>query len=412
MASPERPVPTRHGDRDVYSVASFNKGLAGWINRLPHVWVEGEVTELRRQPGWAYAFWTLKDLHGAAAVPVRMPGGLFDRLVPPLQNGDHVHVHGRAELFERTGELTLRVHNVARLGLGDLLLRVERLRAALAAEGLFAAERKRALPRFPRRIGLICGRDAAAKHDVVENALRRFPAARFAVIECAVQGGGAPRELQRALRRLDTDPDVDVIVLARGGGSLEDLAAFSDEAVCRAIAACTTPVVSAIGHEQDAPLSDLVADVRASTPTHAARLIVPDAAELGRDAAALLQRARRAIAGRLTREQQALAALRNRPVLQRPEGFLDVRRAALDATRDRLTASQDRRLERERTRIDAAARQLCTLGPAATLERGYAIALDEAGHVLRAAARVQPGDAVEVRLAAGSLATRVEDTTP
>ena len=173
MASPERPVPTRHGDRDVYSVAAFNQGLASWINRLPHVWVEGEVSELRRQPAWAYAFWTLKDLHGASAVSVRMPGGLFDRLDPPLKDGDHVHVHGRPELFTRSGELTLRVHSVARLGLGDLLLRVERLRATLAAEGLFAAERKRPLPRFPRRIGLVCGRDAAAKHDVVENAPRR-----------------------------------------------------------------------------------------------------------------------------------------------------------------------------------------------------------------------------------------------
>ena len=199
-----------------------------------------------------------------------MPGGLFDRLAPPLRDGDHVHVHGRPELFTRSGELTLRVHNVARLGLGDLLLRVERLRAMLAAEGLFAAERKRPLPRFPRRIGLICGRDAAAKHDVVENALRRFPAARFAVDRVRRSG-------RRRAARGDARPappgrgrDVDVIVLARGGGSLEDLAAFSDEGVCRAIAACTTPVVSAIGHEQDTPLVDLVADVRASTPTHAA----------------------------------------------------------------------------------------------------------------------------------------------
>jgi exodeoxyribonuclease VII large subunit len=323
-----------------------------------------------------------------------------------------VHVHGRPELFTRSGELTLRVHNVARLGLGDLLLRVERLRATLAAEGLFAADRKRPLPRFPRRIGLVCGRDAAAKHDVVENALRRFPAARFAVMECAVQGAAAPRELQRALRILDAQEDVDVIVLARGGGSLEDLAPFSDEAVCRAVAACGTPVVSAIGHEQDAPLCDLVADVRASTPTHAARLIVPDAAALGRDAAALLQRARRAIAARLQHERAALTALAARPVLQRPEGFLDVRHAALDAARGRLTAAQDRRLEREHARLETAARQLRTLGPAATLERGYAIALDGDGHVLRAAAGVQVGDEVEVRLAAGSLATRVEETTP
>ena len=390
MASPERPVPTRHGDRDVYSVASFNQGLSGWIGRLPHVWVEGEVTELRRQAGWAFVFWTLKDLEGGAAVKVRMPRTQYDRVEPPLQDGDRVHVHGRPELFTRTGELSLRVHAVARLGLGDLLARLERLKTALAAEGLFAADRKRLLPRFPRLIGLVCGRDAAAKHDVVENARRRFPSARFEIVECAVQGAAAPRELVRAVGRLDRHAEVDVIVLARGGGSLEDLLPFSDEALCRAIAACTTPVVSAIGHEQDTPLSDLVADVRASTPTHAARMIVPDAEALGRDAAGLLDRARRAIEGRVARERASLVAIGNRPVLQRPEGFLDVRRASLATTRDRLSTSQDRRLERERARIDGAARQLRTLGPGATLDRGYAIATDAAGHVLRSASATHP----------------------
>lgn len=411
MATPERPVPTRHGDRDVYSVAAFNQGLASWVGRLPHVWVEGEVTELRSQSGWAYAFWTLKDLAGGAAVTVRMPRGMFDRLDPALRDGDRVHVHGRPELFTRTGELSLRVHSVARLGLGDLLARVERLKAALAAEGLFAAERKRPLPRFPQLIGLVCGRDAAAKHDVVENARRRFPAARFEIVECAVQGAAAPRELVRALGRLDGHPEVDVIVLARGGGSLEDLAAFSDENLCRAIAGCLTPVVSAIGHEQDTPLSDLVADVRASTPTHAARLIVPDADALGRDVTALAERGRRAIAARVAHERARLQALRDRPVLQRPEGFLDVRRAALATSRDRFRAVQDRRLERERAGLETAARQLRALGPGATLERGYAIAIGEAGHVLRDAAATAPGERVEVRLAAGRLTTRVEETS-
>jgi exodeoxyribonuclease VII large subunit len=411
LASPERPVPTRHGDRDVYSVASFNQGLSSWIGRLPHVWVEGEVTELRRQPGWAFAFWTLKDLAGGAAVKVRMPRTQYDRIEPALQDGDRVHVHGRPELFTRTGELSLRVHAVARLGLGDLLAKLERLKVALAAEGLFAADRKQPLPRFPRLIGLVCGRDAAAKHDVVENARRRFPAARFEIVECAVQGAAAPRELVRALNRLDRHAEVDVIVLARGGGSLEDLAAFSDEALCRAIAVCTTPVVSAIGHEQDTPLSDFVADVAASTPTHAARLIVPDADALARDAAGLVDRARRAITGRLARERAALVAVGNRPVLQRPEGFLDVRRASLQTTRDRLSTSQDRRLERERAGIDAAARQLRTLGPGATLDRGYAIATDAAGHVLRSATATSAGELVEVRLATGKLTTRVEETS-
>ncbi len=375
------------------------------------MWVEGEVTELRRQAGWAFAFWTLKDLEGGAAVKVRMPRTQYDRVEPALKDGDRVHVHGRPELVTRTGELSLRVHAVARLGLGDLLARLERLKTTLAAEGLFAAERKRPLPRFPQLIGLVCGRDAAAKHDVVENARRRFPAARFEIVECAVQGAAAPRELVRALTRLDAHAGVDVIVLARGGGSLEDLAAFSDEALCRAIAGCSTPVVSAIGHEQDTPLSDLVADVAASTPTHAARLIVPDAEALARDATGLVDRARRAITGRLARERAALAAVGNRPVLQRPEGFLDVRRASLATTRDRLSTTQDRRLERERARVDAAARQLRTLGHGATLDRGYAIAIDAAGHVLRSAAATRTGELVEVRLATGKLTTRVEETS-
>ncbi len=367
---------------------------------------------MRRQPGWAFAFWTLRDLDGRAAVKVRMPGGLFDGLETPLRDGERVLVHGRVELFMRTGDVSLRVHAVERAGLGDLLARVERLRLALAAEGLFAADRKRPLPVVPRCIGLVCGRDAAARHDVTEHVTRRFSAARFEIVECAVQGVAAPREIVRALRQIEAGGDADVIVLARGGGSLEDLAAFSDESVCRAIAACAVPVVSAIGHEQDTPLSDLVADARASTPTHAARLVAPDARALVRETAARADRAYRVVATRVARERETLAALRARPVLLRPGGFLDVRRDGIGAARRRLTDAQGRRLELERSGLQAAARQLRALGPAATLDRGYAIALDGAGRVVREAAAVATGDSLSLRLARGRLTTRVEEVEP
>jgi exodeoxyribonuclease VII large subunit len=408
VAAPARPVATRYGEREVYSVAELNKGLAGWVERLPPVWVEGEVAELRRRDAWAFAFWTLKDLGGTATVAVRMARTGFDRLPAPPVDGARIHLLARPEVSRRSGELSLRALRLEPFGAGGLLAQLEERRRRLAAEGLFAQERKRPLPRFPRTIGLVCGHDAAAKHDVVEGIRHRYPPARIVLAETVVQGDGAAGRIRLSLARLDADPAVDVIVLARGGGSLEDLAPFSDEALCRAIAACATPVVSAIGHEQDAPLCDLVADLRASTPTHAARLVVPDASALAREDDALRERGRRVLAARLQREREALALVAARPVLRTPSGFLSWRREGIGTLRERLRAAPSRRLERERRELHGAASQLRALGPASTLERGYAIALGPDGHAVCDPAQAPPGTLLDVRLARGRLAARVE----
>src|SRR5881275_424714 len=258
-----------YDDKTVYSVAAFNRGVAQWLGRLPTVWVEGEVTELKRHQRWQSVFFTLKDPADGACVGVSMPRGQFDGLRLELADGDRVHAYGRPELYAARGEFRLRALSLERFGLGDHLAALERLKAKLAAEGLFAAERKRPLPVWPRAIGLVTGNDAAAKRDVLTGIQTRFPPAHVVVAETYVQGPRAAGAIVDALRRLSELPDLDVLVIARGGGSFEDLLPFSDERLVRAIASCPIPVVSAVGHEQDTPLCDLVADVRASTPSMA-----------------------------------------------------------------------------------------------------------------------------------------------
>ena len=255
-------------------------GVAGYLERLPSVWVEGEISELRRQDRWQQVFFTLRDITGPECIQAAMARGPFDALDLGLENGERVHVYGRAELWQRTGEFRLKALTIERFGQGDHLAALERLKRKLAAEGLFAAERKRPLPRLPRRIGLVTGNDAAAKRDVITAVTARFPPARLLVAETLVQGPRAAVSVIDALRTVGAEPGVDVIILSRGGGSFEDLLPFSDERLVRAVAASPAPVVSAIGHEQDTPLCDLAADVRAATPTAAARLVVPDLDEL------------------------------------------------------------------------------------------------------------------------------------
>ncbi len=265
-----------YDDKTVYSVAAFNRGVAQWFGRLPTVWVEGEITELRRHERWASVFFTLKDPADGSCLGVTMPRGQFDGLRLELADGERVHVYGRPELFEKRGDFRLRALTIERFGIGAHLAALERLKTKLAAEGLFAAERKRPLPLLPRRIGLITGNDAAAKRDVLTTIQTRFPPANVLVAETYVQGPRAALEIVAALSALCEHDDVDVIVLTRGGGSFEDLLPFSDERVVRAVAECRVPIVSAVGHEQDTPLCDLAADVRASTPTAAGRLVVPE----------------------------------------------------------------------------------------------------------------------------------------
>jgi len=265
--SPEAPVPVR----------SVLRMVGDWIGRLGRIWVEGQIAELTRRGGTA--FLTLRGPVAAVSVRVVCARAVLDATDPPPAEGARVLVWARPDFSTSRGSFSLAAMEIRAVGIGELLARLERLRRALAAEGLFARERKRLLPFLPAAVGLICGRDSAAERDVLRNSARRWPAVRFRVQQCAVQGPYAVAEVTGALQRLDADPGVDVIVIARGGGSIEDLLPFSDESLIRAVAACRTPVVSAIGHEQDTPLLDLVADVRASTPTDAARRVVPDVAE-------------------------------------------------------------------------------------------------------------------------------------
>jgi exodeoxyribonuclease VII large subunit len=402
--------PLPYDDRTVYSVAAFNRGVAQWLGRLPTVWVEGEVTELRRHERWASVFFTLKDPSDGSSIGVTMPRGKFDGLRLELVDGERVHVYGRPELFEQRGDFRLRALSIERFGVGAHLAALERLKVTLAAEGLFAAERKRALPLLPRRIGIVTGNDAAAKRDVLTTIQSRFPAANVLVAETYVQGPRAALEIVAALRALCEQPEVDVIVLARGGGSFEDLLPFSDERLVRAVAACPVPVVSAVGHEQDTPLCDLAADVRASTPTMAGKLVVPELAMVS----GKLDRARdslaRSVRRTLERDAQRLARSAER-LRAAPRRALDTESQRVERAHERLRRAPALAVERKRAALEATAGKLRSLSPKATLNRGYAIVRTES-HIVASAAEVAPGSRVDVELAAGAFGARVEDVRP
>ena len=372
----------QYGDRKVYTVASFNRGVADWLGRLPTIWVEGEVTELRRNARWQSVFFTLKDPNDGACLGVTIARSRFDALRLDLSDGERVHVFGRPELFEAKGDFRMRALSIERFGLGDHLAALERLKKKLAAEGVF--ERKRPLPFLPRRIGLVTGNDAAAKRDVLATITARFPAARVVVAETYVQGPFAATAMIDALRDVCAAPDVDVIVLTRGGGSFEDLLSFSDERLVRAVAACPVPVVSAVGHEQDTPLCDLAADARASTPTAAARLVLPDATEL---------------LERLDRTRSSLS--------RGARSLLERRRQRVVHVHERLRRAPSLAVERKRARLEHAAGRLRALSPRATLQRGYAIvrAHDE---IVRTPEAVAAGDPIDVEVAEGRFGARVE----
>jgi exodeoxyribonuclease VII large subunit len=405
-----KPTPTTYGDRTVYTVAGFNQGVADWLGRLGNVWVEGELSELKRTDRWGLVYFCLKD--ETSILHASMQRDRFDKIAPAPAVGDRVHAFGRGELWHRKGEFRFRAFAIEQFGLGQLLRRIEEVRVRLAGDGLFAEERKQPLPFLPRVVGLVCGSDAAAKRDVVETAATRHPAVRFRILETAVQGPSAAADVAAALRALDADPLVDVIVLARGGGSVEDLLPFSDEGLCRAVAECTTPVVSAIGHEQDAPLVDLVADVRAGTPSLAAKLIVPDHAAVCAELDRLAARAGRALEGRTTHARRHLQLLAARPALADPGSWITMRRALLDGSAGSLRRLPALRIEREAVRLVNARDRLRVLGPGATLERGYAIVQDDAGAVVREASAVAIGQHLGVRLAAGHIGARVEEVQP
>ena len=382
---------------------TVSRKIGEWVSRLGAVWVEGQVTQVSRRPGAGTVFLTLRDPAADVSLTVTCTPPVLDAMDVPLHDGAHVVVHARPSFYLGRGTLSLAATEIRPVGIGQLLARLEQLKRVLAAEGLFAPERKRALPFLPRTVGLVSGRASAAERDVVENARRRWPEVRFAVREVAVQGVRAVPEVVAALQELDADRDVNVIVVTRGGGSLEDLLPFSNETLVRAVSACRTPVVSAIGHEVDTPLLDLVADVRASTPTDAAKRVVPDVGEELAKVAQARQRLERAVRGRLDREQAGLDAVRSRPCLADPLRSLDARDDEVRATIARARRCLDGRLAHACTDLDHALARVQALSPAATLQRGYAVVQRADGRVLRRPDDAPHGTRLRLRLAEGEL---------
>ncbi|GLW07407.1 exodeoxyribonuclease 7 large subunit [Microtetraspora sp. NBRC 13810] len=383
--SPEQPLPVR----------TVLQMVAGWIGKLGTIWVEGQITDLSARGGTV--FMTLRDPVANVSARVTCPRGVYEVAVPRPADGARVVVHVKPDFWVNRGSFAFTALEIRPVGVGELLARLERLRQVLASEGLFATDRKRRLPFLPGTVGLICGRDSAAERDVLENSRRRWPAVRFKVEEVAVQGPYAVTEVTEALRKLDADREVEVIVVARGGGSLEDLLPFSDETLVRAVAACRTPVVSAIGHEQDSPLLDLVADVRASTPTDAAKKVVPDVGEQLTLVRQLRDRGRRTVGGWLDRELAWLASVRTRPSLADPVREIERRAEQVDQLRDRARRCLGGSLDRAEDSLEHLRARLVALSPAATLERGYAIVQRPEGDVVRRAHDVSPGDELTIR---------------
>ena len=411
MTAPEPNGIPRSTPEEPWPVRVVSQKIGAWIARLGWVWVDGQVAQISRRPGASTVFLTLRDPSADLSLTVTTNRDVLDLGAPNLEEGARVVLHAKPDFFPARGTLSLRADEIRQVGLGELLARLERLKRLLAAEGLFDPRRKRRPPFLPRRIGLITGRASAAERDVLTNARRRWPAVEFRVVNVAVQGPTAVPQILDALKVLDADESIDVIVVARGGGSVEDLLPFSDEALCRAVFACRTPVVSAIGHETDAPLLDYVADVRASTPTDAAKRIVPDLGEEMRLIALGRQRLDRAVRAMIDRERHRIEAIRSRPVLARPEVMVDQRAADVTALRDRAARCLDHRISAATGDLRHTLARLRALSPAATLDRGYAIVQRRSGHVVRAAAEVAKGDVVRVRLARGELSATVDDTT-
>ncbi|HWG93107.1 MAG TPA: exodeoxyribonuclease VII large subunit [Mycobacteriales bacterium] len=381
-------------------VRTVARHLAEWVARLGRVWVEGQVTQLNVRPGTA--FLTLRDPVADVSLQVTCARAVCEA-VPALAEGARVVVHAKPELYLGRGTLSLVATEIRPVGVGELLARLERLKSVLAAEGLFDADRKAPLPFLPTAVGLITGRASAAERDVLENARRRWPAVRFEVREVAVQGHLAVEQVVGALRELDRHPDVDVVVIARGGGSVEDLLPFSDEALLRAVARCCTPVVSAIGHEPDTPLLDLVADVRCSTPTDAGKHVVPDVREELERVHAARDRARRAVRTLVAREVAQLAAARSRPALADPRSLVAARRDDVRQLQERARRCTTARLDAARTDLAHTRARVVALSPQATLDRGYAVVQTPDGRVVRDPADVVLGERLRVRVAGGEL---------
>lgn len=384
-----------------WPVALMSEKIHAYIERLGAVWVEGELTQWQNRQGNVYG--KLRDLTEDATVSIAMWRSIGAKITGEFAQGDRVVALVKPNYWVKGGTLTMQVLDMTHVGLGELLERLERLRAQLQREGLFAPERKKPLPFLPNTIGLITGRDSDAEKDVLRNATLRWPGVRFEVVHTAVQGDRAAAEVLDALERLDADPEVDVIIIARGGGDFQHLLPFSDEALVRGAALATTPIVSAIGHEADRPLLDEVADLRASTPTDAAKRVVPDVGEELARVDQARSRLSTRLAHLLSSEGEKVAALRARPVLQHPERIVDERAEELIRWIARGAELADRAVESAEHRTRELAARLATLSPRGTLERGYAIVQLRGGSILRAPADAHEGTPLRISLAGGTL---------
>ncbi len=387
--SSESPAPVR----------VVSEAIKEYVERLGPIWIEGEISELNERSG-GMAFMRLRDTSVDMSLSVMCYKSVL-AAVQPLPANARVVIHAKASWFTKNGSLTMSAKEIRQVGVGELLARLEALKSLLAAEGLFSADRKVALPKLPRKVGLICGRNTDAEEDVVENARRRWPAVEFEIREVAVQGAAAVVEVSAALRELENIEDVDVIIITRGGGSFEDLLPFSDESLVRLAASCETPIVSAIGHEKDSPLLDLVADYRASTPTDAAKRVVPDIEEEISDINKLRDRMFRRLVASVDFELNQITQLRNRPVMKDPGVMIKVRREDLSALRDRAHLGFKALLDIEKKEIKGVIAHLRSLSPQSTMDRGYSVVQSDDGKIVRDATKLKAGSVLRIRAAKG-----------
>jgi exodeoxyribonuclease VII large subunit len=404
------PLPEKAADTTAeqpWPVRLLSLKIADYVEKMSVLWVEGQVVQLNRRPGARTAYLTLRDPDVDMSLSVAIQVNALDAMPTPLAQGARVVLQAKPVFWTQRGSLMLDARQIRPVGVGELLARIEHLKRTLASEGLFDADRKQPLPFLPRTVGLICGRASAAEKDVVENARRRWPTVRFAIREVAVQGPTAVAEVTAALQELDADPGVDVIVISRGGGSVEDLLPFSNETLLRAVSAARTPVVSAIGHDVDTPLLDHVADWRASTPTDAGKRVVPDAGEERGTVRQARVRARQALSRRLDSERRHLVAIRSRPVMADPTAMVRARREELEALSRRSRQRVLAMLHRAADHVAHLRVQIRTLSPLSTLERGYAVVQHPDGRVVMDPAEVEVDELLRVQVARGDFAARV-----
>lgn len=391
-------------------VRVVSEAIKDWIGKLGPIWVEGELSQVDDRKGSTMIFMRLRDTSAEMSISVSCHRSVF-AAIAPLPANARIKIFSKVNFFTGNGSLSLNAKEIHHVGIGELLARLEALKKVLAAEGLFASSRKKELPFLPRRIGVICGRNSAAEKDVVENARRRWPAVEFEIREVAVQGSSAVSEISRALKALDAQDDVDVIIITRGGGSFEDLLPFSDEGLVRLVAASQTPIVSAIGHEQDTPLIDLVADFRASTPTDAAKRVVPDIIEEQKALGERSSRLVRAISSLVEREGAEIKSLASRPIMKDPRQLIAPLIEELKTWSKSLRQEMSHLIDIAHGELAQGAAQLRALSPLAVLERGYAVALTKQGALIRDINQVSIGEDFNLRLALGEIAATVRGTT-